>query len=210
MESNKRIAIYCRVSTIDKGQTLEQQEQPLIEYCKKENWDYEVFKDFTSGSKESRPELDKMMQRIRNGEFDTLLVFRLDRLGRSLKHLLQLVEEFKNRKIRVIFHTQNIDTETPQGMFFLQILGSTAEFERQLIRERIKDKLRYIDGMIEKDGFYITKRGIKIKKKGRPEGSKDKKVRRKSGYNLRWTKDRQLKDRIKTGVGKPLSNFESK
>ena len=205
-----RAAIYTRVSTIDKGQTLEQQEVPLIEYCNKQGWTYEVFKDFASGSKESRPELDKMMKRIRAKEFDIVLVFRLDRLGRSLKHLLQLVEEFKNRKVRVIFHTQNIDTETPQGMFFLQILGSTAEFERQLIRERIKDKLRYIDGMIEKDGFYISKSGRKVKKMGRPEGSKDKKVRRKSGYMLRWTQDRQDKDRIKTGIGKPLSDFESK
>jgi site-specific DNA recombinase len=183
-----KVAIYSRVSTIDKGQTLEQQEEPLKELCKKAGWEYEVFKDHASGSKESRPELDKMMQRIRRGEFQILLVFRLDRLGRSLKHLLQLIEELRNLKVRVIFQTQNIDTETPQGMFFLQILGATAEFERQLIRERIKDKLRYIDGMIEKEGFYITQGGKKIKKRGRPEGSKDSKVRRKSGYWLRWQK----------------------
>jgi site-specific DNA recombinase len=185
-----RVAIYCRVSTIDKGQTLEQQEIPLIDYCKNQGWEYEIFKDHASGSKESRPELDRMMQRIRKKEFEILLVFRLDRLGRSLKHLLQLSEELKNLKVRVIFHTQNIDTETAQGMFFLQILGAAAEFERQLIRERIKDKLRYIDGVIEKDGFYITQKGKKIKKRGRPEGSKDGKVRRKSGYWLRWNKDK--------------------
>lgn len=189
--NNKKIktAIYARVSTIDKGQTLEQQELPLIEYCKSQGWDYEIFKDNASGSKESRPQLDRMMQRMRRGEFQVLLVFRLDRLGRSLKHLLQLIEEFKNLKVRVIFHTQNIDTETPQGMFFLQILGATAEFERQLIRERIRDKLRYIDGLIEKDGYYVTESGKKIKKRGRPSGSRDKKVRRKSGYLLRWDKE---------------------
>jgi DNA invertase Pin-like site-specific DNA recombinase len=187
-----KVCIYARVSTIDKGQTLEQQELPLIEYCQKQGWEYVVFKDHASGSKESRPELDKMMQRIRRKEFDTLLVFRLDRLGRSLKHLLQLVEELKNLKVRVIFHTQNIDTETPQGMFFLQILGSTAEFERQLIRERIKDKLKYIDGLIEKDGFYVSRSGKRILKRGRPMGSKDGKVRRKSGYWLRWNKDQEV------------------
>ena len=126
------------------------------------------------------------MQRIRAGEFDIILVFRLDRLGRSLKHLLQLVEEFKNLRVRVIFQEQQLDTETSQGMFFLQIFGAVAEFERQLIRERIKDKLKYIDGMIEKDGFYISESGRKIKKRGRPEGSKDSKERRKSGYWLRW------------------------
>jgi DNA invertase Pin-like site-specific DNA recombinase len=195
-----RVAIYSRVSTIDKGQTLEQQEVPLVEICKKEGWSYEIFKDHASGSKESRPNLDLMMQRIRKKEFDTLLVFRLDRLGRSLKHLLQLIEELKNLKVRVIFQTQNIDTETPQGMFFLQILGATAEFERQLIRERIKDKLRYIDGMIERDGFYISQAGKKIKKRGRPEGSKDIKVRRKSGYWLRWNKE------VNNSKGIPLNN----
>ena len=173
MESNKiRTAIYTRVSTIDKGQTLEQQELPLIEYCKKEGWEYEVFKDFASGSKESRPQLDIMMQRVRAGEFNSILIFRLDRLGRSLKHLLQLVEELNNKKIRFICLTQNIDTNTPQGMFFLQILGAAAEFERQLLRERIKDKLNYLKSV----GKLV----------GRPKGSKDKKIRKKGGYYLRY------------------------
>jgi DNA invertase Pin-like site-specific DNA recombinase len=83
-----KVAIYTRVSTIDKGQTLEQQEVPLMEYCKKENWEFEVSKDFASGTKESRPQLDMMMQKIRNKEFDAVIIYRLDRLGRSLKHLL--------------------------------------------------------------------------------------------------------------------------
>ena len=177
MESNKiRTAIYTRVSTIDKGQTLEQQELPLIEYCKKEGWEYEVFKDFASGAKESRPQLDMMMQRVRAGEVNSILIFRLDRLGRSLKHLLQLVEELNNKKIRFICLTQNIDTNTPQGMFFLQILGAAAEFERQLLRERIKDKLNYL----KSTGKLL----------GRPQGSKDKKRRKKGGYYLRYLKNK--------------------
>jgi len=167
-----KAAIYTRVSTIDKGQTLEQQEQPLLEYCQKEKWESEIFKDFASGMKESRPQLDLMLQRIRKKEFDVILVLRLDRLGRSLKHLLQIVEELKNLKVRIIFLNQNIDTSTAQGMFFLQILGAAAEFERQLIRERIKDKLD-----------YLKSQGKKL---GRPRGSKDQKVRKKGGYYLRW------------------------
>jgi len=169
-----RIAIYTRVSTIDKGQTLEQQEFPLIDYCKKEGWEFEVFKDFASGSKESRPQLDIMMQRIRNGDFNAVLIYRLDRLGRSLKHLLQLVEEFNNKKIRFICLTQNIDTNTAQGMFFFQILGAAAEFERQLLRERIKEKLDYLKST--------------GKKLGRPKGKRDTKKRKKSGYWLRYHK----------------------
>ncbi len=174
MENKKRIAVYIRISTIDKGQTLEQQEKPLIDYCNNNNYDYVIFKEYASGSKESRPELDKMMIRSRQKEFNGVLIFRLDRLGRSLKHLLQLIEEFRNNKIRFICLTQNIDTDTPQGMLLLHILGSIAEFERQLIRERTKEKLE-----------YLKSRGVKL---GRPSGSKDKKLRRKSGYFLRWSK----------------------
>lgn len=203
-----KVAIYTRVSTIDKGQTLEQQEIPLIEYCKKENWDYELFKEFASGSKESRPQLDLMINRIRKREFDILLCYRLDRLGRSLKHLLQIIEELKNLKVRVIFFTQSIDTSTPQGMFFLQIIGAAAEFERQLIRERIRDKLNYIDKKIEQDGFYISKSGNKITRRGRPKGSKDKKDRRKGGYFQRWRKKKEKKAWLDTPPKKILNNEE--
>ena len=167
-----KIAIYTRVSTSDKGQTTEQQESILIDYCKNNNLEFEIFKDFVSGSKESRPQLDLMLQRIRSNEFKGVLVLRLDRLGRSLKHLLQLIEEFKNKKIKFICLSPQIDTETSQGMFFLQIMGAVSEFERSLIRERIKDKLN-----------YLKANGVKL---GRPVGSKDKGRRRTSGYNLRW------------------------
>lgn len=202
-----KVAIYSRVSTIDKGQTLEQQEIPLIEYCQREAWEYKVFKDFASGMKESRPQLDLMLQAIRKHEFDVLLVYRLDRLGRSLKHLLQIIEELKNLNVRLIFLTQNIDTSTPQGMFFFQILGAAAEFERQLIRERIKDKLKFIDKEIEEKGFFISKSGNKITSRGRPEGSKDKKSRRKSGYLLRHISERQKRDQLK-GIYNPIDDYE--
>lgn len=172
MKKDLRVAIYTRISTIDKGQTLEQQEIPLIEYCENEGWSYHIFKDYASGSKESRPELDLMMQKLRKKEFNAVLIFRLDRLGRSLKHLLQLVEEFRNKNIRFICYNQDIDTSTPQGMFFLQILGAAAEFERQLLRERIKEKLD-----------YLKSKGVKL---GRPSGSKDRKKRKRGGYFLRY------------------------
>jgi site-specific DNA recombinase len=169
-----KAALYCRVSTIDKGQTLDQQLKPLQDYCQAQGWEYETFQDFASGSKESRPQLDIMMQRIRQKEFQAVLVLRLDRLGRSLQHLLQLVQEFKNLKIRFISVTQGFDTDTAQGMFFLQVIGAVAEFERQLIRERINDKLK----VLKAQG----------KRLGRPPGSKDKKQRKKGGYYLRYAK----------------------
>ncbi len=129
-------------------------------------------KDFASGSKDSRPQLDVMMQRLRAKEFDVLMVLRLDRLGRSLQHLLQLIQEFRNLNVRFVSVTQGFDTETPQGRFFLQVIGAVAEFERELIRERINDKLK----VLKAQG----------KKLGRSKGSKDKKERKKGGYYMRY------------------------
>lgn len=169
-----RVAIYSRVSTIDKGQTLEQQEQPMIRYCQREGWEYTLYKDYASGSRESRPELDKMMQAIRLREFDAVMIHRLDRLGRSLKHLLQLVEEFRNKGVRFICLTQNMDTSTATGEMLFNMLGTIAQFERRLLQERIRDKL----AILKEQGKPL----------GRPKGKKDTKPRRKSGYYLRWGK----------------------
>jgi DNA invertase Pin-like site-specific DNA recombinase len=79
-------------------------------------------------------------------------------------------------------------------MFFLQLIGAMAQFERELIKERINDKLHYIDKKIEQDGFYISKAGNKLKTRGRQPGSKDKNPRRKSGYWLRWNKEKEKKN----------------
>lgn len=167
-----KTALYIRVSTQD--QTLEQQKKPLIERCIKEGWGYEVFEEKVSGAKTSRTELDKLMQGIRNKEFNVVMVSKLDRLGRSLKHLIQLIEEFNNKGVQFICLSPEVDTKTAQGRFFIQIIGAVAELERELIRERTKEKLNYLKS--------------KGKKLGRPKGKKDSKVRKKSGYYLRWTK----------------------
>lgn len=169
-----KAALYARVSTENRGQTVEQQLEPMVKHCQDKGWQYEVFTDYASGAKDSRPQLDVMMQRLRSKEFELVLVLRLDRLGRSLQHLLQLIQEFRNLNIRFISLTQGFDTETPQGRFFIQVIGAVAEFERELIRERIKDKL----DMLKAKG----------KKLGRPKGSKDRKERKKGGYYLRYSK----------------------
>ena len=165
-----RVAIYCRVSRED--QNLEQQSEQLMKYCREHGWQFEVFQEKISGAKESRPELDVMLQKIRAGEFQALLVIKLDRLGRSLKHLIQIVEELNNRKVQFICLNPDIDTKTSNGMFFLQIIGAVAQLERAMISERTKARLDYLKGQ-----------GKNI---GRPKGSKDKGSRRKSGYWLRY------------------------
>ena len=167
-----KVAIYVRNSTNEERQNPETQIKPLKEKCDKENWDYVIFQEFASGAKESRPELDKMMKRVRQGEFETVMVWKLDRLGRSLKHLLQLTEEFRNKDVAFVSLTEGFDTNTPQGQFFFNIAGSFAQFERSLIQERINAGL----SRAKAEGKVL----------GRPKGSKDKKIRRKSGYHLRW------------------------
>jgi len=166
------IAIYVRNSTSEDKQNPETQIIPLKEKCNRENWTYTIFQEFASGAKESRPELDKMLIRVRNKEFDAVLVWRLDRLGRSLKHLLQLIEEFKNKDVKFISLTEGFDTSTAQGELFFSIAGAFAQFERKLIQERINAGL----SRAKSEGKVF----------GRPVGSKDKKVRRKSGYWQRW------------------------
>lgn len=167
-----KIALYVRNSTSEERQNPETQLRPLKEKCLRENWQYEIFQEFASGSKESRPELDRMMQKIRNKEFDAVMVWKLDRLGRSLKHLLQLTEEFKKKDVAFISLTEGFDTSTPQGQFFFNIAGSFAQFERALIQERINAGL----SRAKAEGKAI----------GRQKGSKDKTKRNRDGYFRRW------------------------
>lgn len=165
-----RVAVYGRVSTED--QHLDQQLQPLHDKCIKEGWAYETYAEKVSGAKAKRTELDAMLQAVRAGEFDAVMVYKLDRLGRSTVHIIQLIEEFNKEGIQFIALTQGIDTKSAQGRFFLTIMAAFAELEREMIRERTKSRLD-----------HIRKTGGKL---GRPKGSKDKKPRRKSGYHMRW------------------------
>lgn len=169
-----KAALYLRVSTSD--QTTLNQELELKKYC--ENNDIEVYKIYRdegiSGSKTTRPQLDLMLQDMRNKLFEVIIVWKFDRLGRSTAHLLQVLEELKNKDVRLIATSQNIDTSTPMGKFFFVILSGFAEMEREMIRERIKLGLA-----------RVIKQGKKL---GRRVGSKDKKPRNKLGYWKRWSK----------------------
>lgn len=175
-----KVAIYARVSTAD--QELEQQIEPLIKHCKDKQWTYDVFKDVISGAKDTRPSLDMMMQRIRLNEFNTVMVWKLDRLGRSTLHLIQLIEEFKNKNVQFIALTQGVDTLTAQGKFFFMIMAAVAELERELIKERTKLRI----DRLKAQGKHL----------GRPKGSKDKDPRRKSGYQLRWAVKKPTPEQI--------------
>jgi DNA invertase Pin-like site-specific DNA recombinase len=118
---------YCRVSTGDQSADL-QEDALKKEGCVK------IFTDHASGAKASRPELDKMLDQLRPG--DTVVVWRLDRLGRSLRNLIALVDDLAKRDVGFRSTTEKIDTTSNGGRLIFNIFASLAEFERDLIRER--------------------------------------------------------------------------
>lgn len=95
-----------------------------------------IFSDVVCGAKDKLPELDNLLSHLREG--DTLIVWKLDRLGRTLKQLIQLVEDLKQSGINFASLTEGIDTRTASGKFFFHIIGAVAEYEREIIRERTK------------------------------------------------------------------------
>ena len=118
---------YARVSTQD--QTLDLQKDALEKLgCAK------IFTDTASGAKTERQGLEEALEYVREG--DTLVVWRLDRLGRSLKHLIETITELNSRNIGFKSLTENIDTTTSGGKLVFHIFGALAEFERDIIRER--------------------------------------------------------------------------
>ena len=132
-----KAAIYCRVST-DK-QTTDNQTQQLLAVAERNGWNVEaVYSDVISGVKEKRPELDALMKAVIKREVDVVLLWDISRLGRSLQHLLKLLEEFHAKGVDLYFHQQGIDTTTPAGKLMFQLCGAFAEFERGMIQERVK------------------------------------------------------------------------
>lgn len=138
-----KIAIYTRISTED--QTTDPQRQELREYCERRGWtDVAEFTDRISGAKFTRLGLESLMAAVRRGRVNGVVCAKLDRLGRSVRHLAQLFAEFEAHRVALICPAQGIDTsnESAAARFQMQILSAVAEFERDLIRERTKAGLR--------------------------------------------------------------------
>lgn len=159
-----KVAIYLRVST-DK-QDLEKQKELCLKHCEIKGYEVVgIYGDIISGKETSRPEFNRLINDMRHYKFQAIVCSKLDRIGRSLPHLLTLFDEFKNKGVQFIAVTQSIDTTTPQGVFFFQILGAFAEFERSLISERTKEGLKYspnkhLIGKRGKDKTQRKKRGV--------------------------------------------------
>lgn len=155
-----KVAIYCRVSREDLN--LENQSIKLIEYCKSRGWEYELFQESES-TRKTRPIKEQVLDLLRKGKFDGVLVYKLDRWARSLQELIMNIEELKNRGKHFIVLTQPIDTSNASGMLMLQLLGAFAEFEREMIRERT---LNGLDRARAK-GVKLGRPRNAIKKQGR-------------------------------------------
>lgn len=134
-----RAAIYARVST-NNGQDPHMQIRELREYCNRRGWDIEgEYVDAgVSGAKEHRPQLDALLVVCRKRRVDAVVVYRYDRFARSLRQLVNALEEFRSLGIEFISLHEGVDTSTPNGRLVFGIFASIAEFERELIRDRVK------------------------------------------------------------------------
>ncbi len=131
-----RAAIYARVSTLD--QTAENQLAELRQFVQARGWSaHEYVDQGVSGAKASRPALDDLVRDARRRRFDVVICWRLDRLGRNLKHLITLLEDLQALGVAFVSLHEGIDATTPAGRLQMHILGAIAEFERERIRERV-------------------------------------------------------------------------
>lgn len=165
-----RVAIYARVSTAT--QVVDPQLQELRRYCAAREWDAtEYIDEGVSGSKSSRPGLNRMMADARRRKFKAVVVYRFDRFGRSLKHLITALEEFREIDVNFISLHEAIDTGTTTGKLLFQVIAAIAEFERDLIAERIRSGMEAAKEKL-KSGPYRRRRNGKevvVRSLGRPQ-----------------------------------------
>jgi len=140
--STPRVALYARVSTLD--QSTDSQLLDLRRYVSERGWN--IFREYVdqgiSGTKDSRPALNDLMNDARKRRFDVVLVWRFDRFARSTKHLILALEEFRNLGIDFVSYQENIDTSSPLGSAIFTIISAVAQLERDIIAERVKAGLR--------------------------------------------------------------------
>jgi DNA invertase Pin-like site-specific DNA recombinase len=158
-----RVALYARVSTLN-SQDPEMQLAELREYAGRRGW--QVVEEFTdqgvSGCKESRPALNRLMSDACRRRFDAVLVWKIDRFGRSLKHLVNALAELAALGVAFISLRDNLDLSTPSGRLMFQIIGAMAEFERALIQERVRAGIRNARAKGQRLGLSGDQTGLSI------------------------------------------------
>ena len=138
----ERVALYARVSTVA-GQSPEMQLVELREYSARRGWQVvaEYVDHGVSGAKESRPALNRLLADAKRRKFDAVLVYRYDRFARSLRQLVNALTEFDALGIHFVSLHEGVDTSTPNGRLVFGIFASIAEFERELIRGRVRSEI---------------------------------------------------------------------
>lgn len=189
-KSKKTVAIYARVST-DK-QAVDMQLAELQAYLKKREW--EIYQEYIdqgyTGGNTKRPAFSQMMEDARKRKFDVLVVWKLDRLGRSLKDLINTLDELGVLGIDFISYENQLDTSTPTGKLVFHVIGAVAEFEKDIMRERVKAGLENAkrkgkrlgrppisDGLLEK-AKALRKEGLSFRKIGKRLGVDEGTVRK--------------------------------
>lgn len=138
----KNVVIYSRVSTLH--QDAEMQTRELREFASHRGWNVtaEYVDRGQSGAKESRPELNRLMADAHQCRFDAVLVWKIDRFGRSLKHLVNAISDLEAYNVAFVSLRDNIDLSTASGRLMFQVIAAMAEFERSLIKERVRAGLK--------------------------------------------------------------------
>src|SRR5580700_3552215 len=145
-ETRKAAALYARVSTLD--QNCEVQLEDLRRFASQRFAPYREYIDVgVSGAQRSRPQLDLLKRDARQRRFDVVLVWKFDRFARSLKHLIESLDEFNSLGIDFVSYTEGVDTTTPSGQLLFHIVGAVAQFERDLIGERVRAGLAHARAM---------------------------------------------------------------
>jgi DNA invertase Pin-like site-specific DNA recombinase len=141
---SSKVAIYARVSTTNHGQDVKVQTRDLEQFAQARGWQLiDSYLDTgISGSKDSRPQLNRLMADAYKRRFDVVVVWRFDRFARSVSHLLRALETFNALGIAFVSLSEQMDTTTPAGKMIFTVLGAVAELERSLIVERVKAGLR--------------------------------------------------------------------
>ncbi|MCU1341816.1 MAG: tnpR [Candidatus Acidoferrum typicum] len=196
-----RIGIYARVST--KDQSCELQVRDLRAYCAARGFDLvrEYVDVGQSGAKDSRPELNKLMDDARKRKFDVIIVWRFDRFARSTKHLLTALEEFRSLGIQFISYQENVDTSTPLGQALFTIVSAVAQLERELIRERVSAGIRNARANGKKLGRPRAKTNLVEILQLRTKGYSLRKIAAKLGIG-----DATVRDRLRTSAENPQMN----
>ena len=180
-----RVGLYARVSTLS-GQNPEVQLSELREYASRRGWAIagEYADRGVSGSKESRPALNRLMRDAHRRKFDVVLVWKLDRFARSLKQLVNALADMEALGVAFVSLRDNLDLSTPSGRLMFQIIGAMAEFERALIQERVCAGLRHARAQGKRLGRPSVKVDAKSVRELRAKGASLRTIARQLGVGL--------------------------